>query len=363
MTDPRRASVKFLALLTLTFLVAALPLKHAAQSASAKQQQQSPNGRISYHSDQAGDPGVNDIYTMDADGKHETRLTNNAADDARPVWSPQGDNIAFISDRRDGYEIYLMNADGSNQRPLRAADPVRAFDAEWSPDGTRLAYSDGGDIYVVEVTSGGGGDSTAPPLNVSAGRLDGSNDIEVSWSPDGGRLVIRNDNTNCPTGGCTNLFTVNSDGSGRAALVTAAGFDTHPRWSPDGNFIAYVANRGESALYVIDSEGLGSEQMLSPVGSLGAPAWSPDGLRLAFTSVSGRLGVVNRDGTGLATLTDMADTCSDPFWSPDGQKVAFQNGGDVHVVNVDGSNRRPANYTKTKRAAEAASSWQKMTNQ
>jgi Tol biopolymer transport system component len=184
--------------------------------------------------------------------------------------------------------------------------------------------------------------------------------MEAGWSPDSGRLVIRNQ-SDCPGGvGCTNLFTVNADGSGRAPLVTAPGFETHPRWSPDGSFIAYVANRTEPALYVIDAEGLGTEQMLSPVGSIGVPAWSPDGLRLAFTSVSGEISVVNRDGTGLAVLTDMADTSSEPFWSPDGQKVAFQNGGDVHVVNANGTSRRPANYTKTKRAAEAASSWQKL---
>ncbi len=316
MRDPRRASVKFLALLTLAAVAAALPLKHAAQTAPLKQQ--SPNGRIVYHSDQAGDPGVNDIYTMDGDGKHETRLTNSPTDDAVPVWSPQGDRIAFVSDRRgEGYEIYLMNADGSNQRPLRAENPVRAFDAQWSPDGTRLAYANGGDIYVVEVSSGGD-DSTAPPVNVSGGKLEGSTDMEAGWSPDSGRLVIRNQ-SDCPGGvGCTNLFTVNADGSGRAPLVTAPGFETHPRWSPDGSFIAYVANRSEPALYVIDAEGLGAEQMLSPVGSIGVPAWSPDGLRLAFTSVSGEISVVNRDGTGLAVLTDMADTSSEPFWSPDG---------------------------------------------
>src|SRR5688572_16442307 len=120
MTDPRRASVRFLALLTLAFLAAALPLKHAAQSAPAKQQ--SPNGRIAFQSTQGSDGFTNDIYVMNADGKRQTRLTDDPGDDVSAQWSPQGDRIAFLSDRRgNGYEIYLMSADGTNQHLLREA--------------------------------------------------------------------------------------------------------------------------------------------------------------------------------------------------------------------------------------------------
>jgi TolB protein len=355
MTDPRRASVKFLALLTLGCLAAALPLKHAAQSVPSKQP--SPNGKIVYQSDQAGDPGVNDIYTMDADGKHETRLTNNTTDDAAPVWSPQGNNIAFISDRRgNGYEVYLMNADGSNQRPLRADSPVYAIAAAWSPDGTRLSYESDNNVYIIEATAPGGGDSTAAPVNVSADKAVGSKDSEASWSP-GGKLVLRN-SLDC--GGCSDLYTVNADGSGRAQLTSGPGFDATPRWSPSGDFVAYEADRGDGrALYVIDAQGIGPEVKLSGVvGSLGAPTWCPDGSRLAFTSSAGPVYAVNTDGSGLMMLSDMPGISSGSFWSPDGRKVAFQNGGDVHVVSADGTSRRPANYTKTKRADEFASSWQ-----
>ena len=76
---------------------------------------------------------------MNADGSGPTRLTNNAAADVEPAWSPDGSRIAFASTRDGNFEIYVMNADGSNQTRLTnnaAADDQPA----WSPDGTRIAF-------------------------------------------------------------------------------------------------------------------------------------------------------------------------------------------------------------------------------
>ena len=360
MNVPRHVSMKLLALLTLVCVAAALPPQHAAQSAPAKQQ--SPNGKIVYVSDQAGDPGVNDIYTMDADGKHETRLTTNPADDYAPVWSPQGDRIAFVSNRRGpGGEIYLMDADGNNQLPLRTGG-VRVSTSwmtpKWSPDGTRLAYADGDDIYVIEVATP---DSPAGAVNVSAGKALTSKDLEADWSPDGLRLVVRND---LGGPGNTDLYVVSVAGIiQRTQLTSGSGLDSNPRWSPDGTLIAYVADRSGTGIYVVSSNG-GAEQKVSDVSiTLTAPAWSPDSLHLAYAGINGSVYTVERGGTNPATLADATGTASSgPFWSPDGQKVAFQNGFDIHVVSADGS-RRATNYTKTKRAAESASSWQRLTTQ
>src|SRR5919206_2741700 len=120
MNFPRKTSARWLAVLTLA-ASAALPLWRAsAQSAPAKAS--SPNGKIVFQSTQGGDGFTSDIYVMDADGKHQTRLTDNTtADDASPLWSPSGGQIAFFSNRGGDYEIYLMGADGANQRPLRSA--------------------------------------------------------------------------------------------------------------------------------------------------------------------------------------------------------------------------------------------------
>ena len=357
MKDPRRASVRFLALVTLAFLAVALPQRHAAQSAPAKQQ--SPNGKIIFQSTQGSDGFTNDLYVMDADGKHQTRLTDDPGDDTSALWSPQGGKIAFLSNRRgSGYEVYLMNADGSSQHPLRDAIPVCPFSFEWSPDGTRLAYSDGSDVYVVEV------DGTNAPVNVSGNKPAGTSDSSPAWSPDGGRLVVRN-SANC--GGCSDLHVLNAfDGGDRIALSTGPGFDAGPRWSPSGTLIAYEGDRGGRGIYVTNADGTGTEVKVSgAVGSFGPASWCSDGSRLAFLSDAGNVHVVKSDGTGLVSVSDVPASGGNLFWSPDGSKVGFHNSNadgavDVFVVSSDGSSRRAVNYTKTRRADEFASSWQRL---
>ncbi|HEX8336497.1 MAG TPA: hypothetical protein VF621_07190, partial [Pyrinomonadaceae bacterium] len=308
-----------LALLTLSAALA--PARAVAQSAPANQTP-SPNGKIVYQSTAGSDSYVNDIYVMDADGKRQTRLTDDAGDDVSARWSPQGGSIAFLSNRRGGgFEIFLMNADGSNQRPLRDASPVVPSSYEWSPEGTHIAYSDGSDVYVVEVTSGGG-DSTAPPVNVSVNKAAGTIDRQPSWSPDGSRLAVQN-SANCP--GCSDLNVITVADGTRVALGTGPGFDSDPSWSADGSLIAYEGDRGGRGIYVTPASGAGTESKVSgAVGSFGGPVWSPAGARLAFRSLTGRnVYAVNADATGLTLLSEVPSTTGDIFWSPDGSKVGF----------------------------------------
>ena len=76
---------------------------------------------------------------MNADGSDEQRLTDNAARDALPRWSPDGEKIVFQSDRDGSWDIYVMNADGSDQERLTFSDAGDEHGA-WSPDGTKIVY-------------------------------------------------------------------------------------------------------------------------------------------------------------------------------------------------------------------------------
>ena len=81
-----------------------------------------------------------EIYVMDADGSNEERLTTNKAEDLYPAWSPDGEKIAFTSDR-DGYiDIFVMNADGT--APKNLTNYISAdVEPAWSPDGTKIVFT------------------------------------------------------------------------------------------------------------------------------------------------------------------------------------------------------------------------------
>jgi Tol biopolymer transport system component len=86
--------------------------------------------------------GQSEIYVMNADGSAQTRLTWDSAYDGQPAWSPDGAQIAFTS-RRSGEAIWLMGADGSNQRAVAACR--YAQHPVWSPDGSQIAFDADGD--------------------------------------------------------------------------------------------------------------------------------------------------------------------------------------------------------------------------
>ncbi len=90
---------------------------------------------IAFTSDRAGS---NDILTMRVDGSLLVNLTNNAASDTTPLWSPAGDRIAFLSNRSGTSELYVMNADGSGVVDVSRG---QASDAAWAPDGAKLAFT------------------------------------------------------------------------------------------------------------------------------------------------------------------------------------------------------------------------------
>src|SRR4051794_33383514 len=137
------------------------------------------NGNLAFASDRDGNY---EVYSSDAGGITQTNLTQNAAGDLFPVWSPDGTKIAFASFRDGGdEEIYVMNADGTS--PTRLTTSVGA-DAEpaWSPDGAKIAFRSGRDgnfeIYAMNA------DGTNQ-VDVSG---NAANDDRPAWSPNGARI-------------------------------------------------------------------------------------------------------------------------------------------------------------------------------
>ncbi len=114
------------------------------------------NGKLAFTSDRDSANFIYDIYSMDSSGPGSAaRLTTHAASDLDPAWSPDGQKIAFMSARDGNLEIYVMDADGTNQTRLTKDATGDTFPA-WSPDGQKIAFTanrDGNsEIYVMDAT-------------------------------------------------------------------------------------------------------------------------------------------------------------------------------------------------------------------
>jgi TolB protein len=134
------------------------------------------------------------------------------------------------------------------------------------------------------------------------------------------------------------IFTVHPDGSGLMNLTPRGEFERNPVWSPDGRKILFVR---DGDLYVMNADGSGRVLVARGNAEVFGHRWSPDGRLIAFMQ-SGFLGdefiqelwVMSADGTGQLRL---AAEGSGPSWSPDSRSIAYESGGQIRVINADGS--------------------------
>ncbi len=236
------------------------------------------SGRIAYHSEQTGDF---EIWVMNADGTEARPLTSSPRRDIEPAWSPDGTKIAFASARDDpeNLQLYVMNADGSDQR--RLFEDVRPWDSwtpAWSPDGTRIAFQvnkdvrqNGFDIYVANA------DGTDERLLVGGP----GDQYHVFWSPDGKYIVYVDQGMED-----SEIYIANADGSDPRPLTDNDSNEAYPRWSPDGQWILFQSDRDAVwRLYRMRPDGSDVQRVSVPVmGQDVMGAWSPDGKYVVFSS-------------------------------------------------------------------------------
>ena len=172
---------------------------------------------------------------------------------------------------------------------------------------------------------------------------DSSNNQRADISPDGSRIVFASNRSN----GHFEIFVMHSDGSDLQQLTATATAvtNTWPRWSPNGEWIAFQSNTsGAFQIYAIHPDGNELHQ-ITDTGVNQFPAWSPDGTRLAVRREVDVYVIDAAGGPDAVRLTTVGPLNQMPAWSPDGTKIAFMstretgNYPSVFLMNADGSNQ------------------------
>ena len=244
-------------------------------------------------------PKTTEIFIMDGDGTNEIRLTDNSKEDAFPALSPDGTRIAFSRKTRGQYDLFVMDADGTDVRKLMGAPNSDEVLPTWSPKGNKIAFTATTDI---------------------------PND---GWQSDIYRMRV-------------------SDGRFRRLTYTPRTKEFAPDWSPDGTLIAFTKQNEKHHRYGIGTVAPNAEEyawlVINPLSGSGYtdvnPSWSPDSEWVAFSRDHGEdpfvdIFKVSRDGTQTEAVTDLSSLAQNPVWGAD-DRILFMHDEGLAVVPSDG---------------------------
>ncbi|WP_100260507.1 amidohydrolase family protein [Qipengyuania seohaensis] len=333
---------------------------------------------------------LGDIYTMPITGGTPTRIAEGLAWEVQPRFSPDGNRIAFTSDRGGGDNIWIMNRDGSDKRQVTKEDFRLINQPSWSPDGRYIVAKKHfttqrslgtGEIWLYHV-SGGGGVQLVKRASEALQKELG----EPIYAPDGNAIYYTRNVTGGPifeyaqdsTQGIFNVERYDIDTGEVTTAVGGFGGSVRPTPSPDGKSIAFVRrDKDQSQLWVKDIAS-GRERMVygkldldmqetwAVYGVYPMMDWTPDSASIV-TWAGGKLWRVEADGSGARDIPFSIDdtravadaphpvieVAPDTFTakiprfatvSPDGRTIVFESLGKLFTKPV-GSNAAPQRLT------------------
>jgi TolB protein len=199
-----------------------------------------------------------DIFVTDDQGQNQTRLTNSQSTildnndwNFRPAWSPDGKQIAFVSDKSTAFPVlWLMSSIDGSARHILTMPPglqEEAVDAiAWSPDGSQLAitlFNEPGPTQIALVPLGGTGRQLGRVLTELPGGA-----LDPAWAPDGSWLAFAGRD-----GFAVEIYAVQPNGTSITKLTADGLLARSPAWSPDGRHLAYLSNKtGFFEVWIVD---------------------------------------------------------------------------------------------------------------
>jgi Tol biopolymer transport system component len=277
------------------------------------------------------------VYVIAIDGRGLVQVSNTIGRSYSPTWSPDGSLILYHGDSYGdpfSMDIHTVAPDGTGHKNLTNSPDYIDADARWSPDGKRIAFVSNRDQFDSEVYVMNSDGSGQTRLTTSPGTDGGAR-----WSPDGRWLVFssgRNDTLD--------LWAMRSDGSDQRRLTRSHSPEYGPEWAPDGSGIAYWGGDLDSTqIYFVTLDGV-ITQVTHTLYSAETPSWSPDGTKIVYAADDG-MHTMNRDGSNGHLIPGTGYWDREPKWSPDGHRIVFVNeeplpsNTEVFVMKTDGSGR------------------------
>ncbi len=265
------------------------------------------------------------VYEMNPDGSDQQPLVPFDGHAWAPRISPDGSQIFFnassegdhtLHDAADGFkgegnhDIYLADSDGSNVRNLTAGFPGWDSGWSWSPDGQWIAFTSNrdGDWEIYRMAPDGS--------NIQRLTFHPSQDGFPAWTPNNESIVFTSDRT-----GDAEIYIMNADGSNVQLLASRpTTFETQPYVSPDGTMVAFSSQTAVNSvgeIVVMGIDGSNIQQLTSTGGLNYAPTFSPDSSKILFVSdreVDDDIYIMNVDGSEQQPLTVDPGNDTTPYW-------------------------------------------------